>query len=316
MEKFTESLAKIRDIDMSALSNTDLLSLFISSSSLAVAIFSFIIAMIALIYTGYQFYLKNGTRFEGTYSLTSSVWSQQHYISNVLIENKKDKAAAINYIYLRIGSNIYVELINYTSSPRIILPFETIKIDLSEGVSGYISSTYKVDLNPLLGDRKKRKTLIVATPQGLSTVKRYKTYWNVHIESLKNHFITSVHPVRKYYKGKEYSDSLEYVLTITRNGTTDDYFLYRGGIYTINNLEIKTNDFSSTHELEYLLKNTTTNTADIITSIKVGYNYREFSSYEQVEIHHSGIIETHIFGKILTKLSNWSFRIKQSLRRS
>jgi len=122
MQNLNDILVKLLEIEPSKLGGADLLNLLISLSSLAVAVLSFAVAMIALIYTGYQFVLKKGTKFYGVFTTSSSVWSKQKYISEIIIENKKDKAAAISYIYLRIGSNIYLELVSY-DSPRIVAPF-------------------------------------------------------------------------------------------------------------------------------------------------------------------------------------------------
>lgn len=313
MQKLKEIFIRILEIEPSKLSNTDLLNLLISSSSLIVAILSFIVAMIALIYTGYQFLLKKGTRFCGVFTTSSSVWSRQRYISEIIIENKKDKAAAINHIYLRIGSNIYLELVDYSRSPRIISPFETIKVVLGEGVSGYISSTFKVDLNALLGDRKVRKILVLDTPQGLSKVRSYKKFWNVYIESLKNYFIIPVHPVRKHYKGKEYSDALQFVVTDKgADGIPEEHFLFRENTYSINGRFVKVNDFSDASRLEEFLTSGTISST--LTVERVGYTYGDYESYEKVDIHHSGFIGTHVVGKLYTKLSRVTFRLKSKLK--
>lgn len=77
MQKLKDILIKIMEIEPSKLSNTDLLNLLVSISSLAIAVLSFAVAMIALIYTGYQFFLKKGTKFYGVYLTSSSVWSKQ-----------------------------------------------------------------------------------------------------------------------------------------------------------------------------------------------------------------------------------------------
>lgn len=56
MQKLKDLLIKISNIDVYSLSNTDVLNFLISISSLLVAILSFIVAMIVLFYTGYQFF--------------------------------------------------------------------------------------------------------------------------------------------------------------------------------------------------------------------------------------------------------------------
>lgn len=309
-------IIKITEMDVSRLSNTEVLNLLISISSLAVAVFSFGVSMIALVYAGYQFYLKIGTSFYGVYSLTHSSSGRQRYISEVIIENRKDKAVAVSFIYLRIRSNIYLELVDYESSPRIVAPFETIKIDLQEGVSGYIASTYKVDLDAFLADRNVKKSLMVATPQGLSKVKRYKKFWNVYIESLRNHFIVPVRPVKKFYAGKEYSDSLQFVVLEENNeGKVKEYFLYRRMTYSINGVSVPVDEFKSAEEMEVFLRITAQAYAEPLKVRCVGYTYSDFEKYEEVEIPHGGFWMTHVVGKFYTWLHGWSLAIRNKRRK-
>jgi len=315
MENIQPIISSITTIDPAKLNNTELLNLLISITSLFIAVLSFAVAMIALIYTGYQFILKKGTKFYGIYVTSSSIWSQQRYVSEIILENKKDKASAINYIYLRIGSNIYLELVDYDNSPRIIAPFETVKIVLKEGVSGYISSTYKVNLDSLLADRKIRKTLLIATPQGTSKVKEYKKFWNIYIESLRNHFITPVRPVRKWYNSKEYSDALQYVVKEIIDGNSIEHYLYRGNSYSINGLPVNVDDFQKTTELEEYLKTSTGSITNTLSVEKIGYTFGDYDDYSQAEIFHSGVIGTHVIGKSYTKISSWLFRIKNKMQR-
>lgn len=316
MEKLKELLVKVTNIDTSVLSNTDLLNLIISISSLAVATLSFAVAMIALVYTGYQFLLKVGTSFCGTYVISSSVWSEQSYISDVIIENRKDKAAAINYVYLRIGGNIYLELVDYSRSPRIVAPFETIKIELNGGVSGYISSAFKVDLDGLLRDNGKTKTLMVATPQGLSRVKGYKRYWDINVESLKNHYITSIKQVRKYYEGKEYGDALQFVVTHTDNkGGCEQYFLYRGGTCSVNGVLVKTDDFSSPIDLQDFIFKVGGLDINLLAVDFVDYNYNGYADYREARVDCVGGFRTYVVGKTATKISSMVFRMKHRLKK-
>lgn len=316
MQYLKDLLIKINGIDVNSLSNTEVLNFLISISSLLVAIFSFIVAMIVLGYTGYQVFLKWGSKFYGIFSISSSVWSQQSYIGEIIIENKKDKATAITYIYLRVGSNIYLELVDYSESPRIVAPFETIKIQLREGVSGYISSTFKVDIGHLLSDRKVTKCLMVATPQGLLKVKKYKKFWNVYVESLRNNFIIPVRPVRKYYKGKEYSDGLQFVVTDKNSESqSTEHFLYRKNSYLINEVSVKTDDFLNAEDLQKFLMASISPVDNDLTVERVDYNYSDFDDYEKVDIDHIGFFGTHVIGKLYTKISRWKFRMKNKIKK-
>lgn len=310
METLKEILIKIGRTDISKMSDSEALNLLLSISSLLVATISLVIALIVLFYAAYQFILKRGSGFYGTFSVSSSVWSNQRYVNEVILENTKDKAAAISTIYLRIGRNIYLELIDYSDSPKIIAPFETIKLSFREGVSGYISSTFKVNLDQLLAGRSPRKTLIIATPQGISKVKRYKTLWNVYIESLKNHLIVPVHPVKKYHNAKYYSDALQYIVTSTDiEGEIEEYRLYRGGTYTINGISLSTDKFLNVDDLNVFL--TTHGTfSKRLKAESVAYSYNDYESYRDIEVHHYGFFGTYIIGTVFTKLRRFKFRKK------
>lgn len=313
MVKLKEALQKITEIDTSKISDTEAINLLLSISSLAISAASLLIAAIVLFYAAYQFILKRGSKFHGTFTTSGSVWSDQRYISEIIIENTKDKATALSTIYLRIGRNIYLELIDYSESPRIIAPFETIKIGFQEGVSGYISSTYKVTLDSMLSNHKINKTLIIATPQGISKVKNYKTYWNVYIESLKNHFIIPVHPVKKYHNGKYYSDALQFIVCITDSqGQREEFFLYRANSHPIRDTDIKTDDYSNVAELKSFLSNIITDHIDVK---QADYSYSEYDKYREVKISHHGFFTTHIIGTLYTKLHSLAFHFKNKVKK-
>lgn len=314
MDTTKEILIKISRIDITKLSDNDALNLLISITSLAIATLSLAIAVIVLFYAAYQFISKRGSRFYGAFSIFSSVWSSQKYIGEIILENTKDKAAAISTIYLRIGRNVYVELIDYSDSPKIMAPFETIKISFREGVSGYISSTFKVDLDSLLDDTKARKTLIIATPQGLSKVKNYKTIWNIYIESLKNFFIVPVHPVRKYYNGEYCNDALQFIVThIDGLRQLKEYRLYRNRTYEIGRVTIKTNDFIDATELKKFL--TDSDIFNSLTVARVGYSYDGYENYETRKITHHGFFGTYITGPIVTKLHTLELKISNKRKK-
>lgn len=63
MEKLKELFIKVINIDTSGLSNTDLLNLIISISSLAVATLSFAVAMIAYSLYGVSIFIEGRYKF-------------------------------------------------------------------------------------------------------------------------------------------------------------------------------------------------------------------------------------------------------------
>ena len=77
---------------------------------------------------------------------------------------------------------------------------------------------------------------------------------------------------------------------------------------------MKVDDYTCTSELEEFLRCTTESTANTLTVERVGYTYGDYEDYKTVDIFHSGIIGTHVIGKAHTKLSNWTFRVKNKLK--
>jgi len=305
---------KIVNLEINSITNTEALNLFISANSLLVSLFSLLVALIVLGYAAYQFALKRGVKFVGMYATSTSVWSKQPYVAEVIIENAKDKAVAVSAIYLRIDRNIYLEIINYSDSPKIINPFETIKISFQEGVSGYIASTYKVDLSSLLSNRKIPKNIVVATPQGLSVVKRYKTLWNVYFASLKNNFIIPVRPVKKVRAGTYYPDTLMYVLIDRCDAEPVEHFLFRGREYEISGIKIVVDEFKDKDQLQqHLINSGWWQNAFEVES--VDYEFKDYEKYKEVSIPNHGFFATLIIGKAYTKFRRLAFKLENRPKR-
>ncbi|WP_275547551.1 hypothetical protein [Pseudomonas sp. Marseille-Q0931] len=310
-----EFLIKTGEVDIAAMDGNTFISLLISASSLVVAFFSFAIALIVLFYAAYQHFSKRGVEFHGLFQVSSSAWSNQPYVSEVVIENFKDKAVAVSTIYLRVDSNIYLELVDYTHSPRVLSPFETIKLSFHEGVSGYIASTYKASIGKMLLDHKIPKSLVVATPSGLSVVRKYKTYWNVYFESLRNNFIIPVRPVKKIHNGQYYADTLKFiVMEKTSVGEEKEHRLYSGGNYTIGGVTVSADDIEGASQLERILASSGLMTWGFSVE-SVNYEFKDFESYADVDVPHYGFFMTHVVGNIYTWLNRWAFKLKSKRKK-
>lgn len=314
MELLDVFFDKLRAININEMGDGELIGLLISSLSFIVALFSTLVALIVLFYAAYQYWLKRGLGFRGLFVISQSDWSAQAYVGEVIVENTKDKAVAISGIYLRIDRNIFLELTDYSDSPRIISPFETIKISFNEGVSGYIASTNRVDVGSLLLERKIPKSLMVSTPQGITVVKKYKAYWNVYFESLRNNFIIPVRAVRKWRNGKPYSDKLKFVVKECRSvGQVREHYLYSGHWYSIKGLSINPDDFETASDLEIYLGVPISSVVTFSVE-EVPYEYPDFKKYPEVQLPHHGFFATYVRGKLYTSFHRWSLKLKRSRR--
>lgn len=68
---------------------------------------------------------KAGTLVRGSFSVASSVYCDDPYVSSLVIENLKDRAVTIFEIYLKVGSNCYIQVENFDSKPLVLRAYET-----------------------------------------------------------------------------------------------------------------------------------------------------------------------------------------------
>lgn len=149
---------------------------------------------------------------------------------------------------------------------------------------------------------------MVVTPNGISKVKGYKGFWNVHFESLRNRFIIPVYPVKKYYSGKEYSDSLQFVVV---NELGEEKFLHRNSVFSTDRVSVRVNDFDSSDELRDILVGASDGGNASYRVVKVGYTYHDFQSYPNAEIPVHGYFATIVFGNIYTFFERLKFRLNR-----
>jgi hypothetical protein len=82
------------------------------------------------------------------------------YVTEVILENLKDRAVTIFSIYLKIGHNYYVELENLEEKPLVLKAFETYRREFGP-IEFYGINNNKIRLNDLLGDRMVRRLSVV-----------------------------------------------------------------------------------------------------------------------------------------------------------
>ena len=99
--------------------------------SVNISLVALIISIIALIYTVRTYLLKAGSNVRGSFGMcSSSVSSEDQYVTIITLENLKDRAIVIFKIYLKIGHNYFLEIENFNGEPLILKPFELFKKEM------------------------------------------------------------------------------------------------------------------------------------------------------------------------------------------
>ncbi|OOG18304.1 hypothetical protein BWD42_13690 [Sphingobacterium sp. CZ-UAM] len=198
---------------MDSLSLKDLIELII-------AVVALIISIIALYYTVTTFHLKRGQFLRYTFSRTSTVESQDCYISNITIENLKDKSSVIFQIYLQIGHNILMELDNFEGNPLVLDPY-SIYSKSYDPIIYYDCGVREVKLNSILESNKlrDRMRIVLATSEGKVYPKSNRKLWSATSQFFDNFYLAIIRPIRLNYKGKSYGSNVKYLVDLEfRNG--------------------------------------------------------------------------------------------------
>lgn len=143
---------------------------------------------------------KSGAFVRGSFTPCSSRDCKDEFITQVTLENLKDRSVTIFGIYLRIGYNIYVEIEEFRDAPLILKPFETYVKSFGP-IEFYASSSRKISINGLLyGNRKIKKHLFLSTSDGKYKVRSPSWGWNPISDSFLNYFTAVLKPVRSMHR--------------------------------------------------------------------------------------------------------------------
>ncbi len=212
----------------------DLIEIFskFSNSELinfAVTFAGFIIFAIVLYFTVKTWLLKHGQAVRATYSITIT---DKPYISSVIIENLKDRDLIIFAIYLKFGSNVYLDLLdiddNYDRYHHIVPSLSTRVFELGEPLY-YTESCREIDIEELLNNWQ-TGSIILLTNNGKIKARKIKHGWSPIAQYFKNYGTCYVKPIRLYTKDAvpcSHQQSENYI----------DYTSYHKGIHYIVTLK-------------------------------------------------------------------------------
>ncbi|KPH64560.1 hypothetical protein [Pseudoalteromonas porphyrae] len=178
----------------------------------AVSIIGLSVALVALTVAIINVRRKSGMNVKGRVCIRSSANAEDDYVSNIAIENCKDKAVIIFKIYLMVGRNYYVELESF-SEPHILKAYESY-VATYHPVEFYAAGLKSIDLNDLIKDSKAKKRIVLSTSHGRYIVKDWIEQWDPIIEQLQGGMTLGIHPVRYDNDLGHYGLNIKYVVKI------------------------------------------------------------------------------------------------------
>ena len=290
--------------------------------SLFTSIVALLISIIALIYTAKTYLLKSGATIRGSYDIcSSSIACEDQYVSSVMLENLKDRAITIFKIFLRIGTNYYVEVENFGEEPLILNPFEVFYKEY-DPIDLYNINLNRIDLNDLFSNKNIKKNIVLSSSEGKYIIKSNIIRWDPVYDFFKNHFTAVIFPRRAIFEGKSYGINTKYIVEITaENGKNEIIPIYPSDyrIKKFRNFALTKNALESTESLEKYLYDQVDSGHLNCKDIKVHdigpllEKMYEAEKDEPINASYCNWFTYHILGPIITKISD--FKQKKKNRR-
>ena len=92
--------------------------------AIAVALLSVVIALSGVAFALRGDRRKNGVEVRCDFSVSSSIFTAERWVSNVVLENRKDRSLGIYRIYLEVGHGTYVTVDDLEEEPLVLEPYE------------------------------------------------------------------------------------------------------------------------------------------------------------------------------------------------
>lgn len=238
----------ISDVSEYLSSNEDvsLFGLIVAIVSLIIAAIGLIISIIVLILTYKTWKLKSGKAVLGWYGVTSSFESNTPYVSEIKLQNTKDKELAISNIYIHFGKNVYIDMLekdfHFDKYNIVLPPFGTAVLNFGP-VYLYSDGSKKTNVDELLHFKKGK--IVLSTNDGKLVCGDFKKGWDPLSDWFKN-YGTDIIKVNRFYKegsvyvgGEEptkvynftaFGDRTLYIVTLgLKNGHKVEYPIYKYG---------------------------------------------------------------------------------------
>ncbi|MEZ0485429.1 hypothetical protein [Fibrella aquatica] len=294
----------------------------ISLTGLIVAIIALLISIVALVYTIFTYLLKSGHQVRGGYGTTSTIESDNDYISSVLLENLKDRSTVILKIYLKLSNNIYLLIEDFGDSPLILRPFEVYR-KTYDPVVVYLEGMSSTQINELFKNKKITKQIHLSTTDGRYVVKTNLKIWDAVDDFFNNYFTAIIYPYRLHHQGKGYGDRIKYLVTFKFKGGIEEIIKIRED-HTQNspfkNFSLTEESLKSKDQLEKYIRlqkaKSKTNFEEIkVVSLQESVQdiQKEFS--KNLILEPVGYLKYHILGKLYTIRENWKLKIQNKKSR-
>lgn len=280
--------------------------------TLVISLVALVISIIALYYTIVTFSLKSGHKIRCDITTASTVDCKDQFISDIILENLKDRATVIFSIYLKLGRGNYILIEKFEKEPLILRPFEVYRKSY-DPIIMYSSSFKRIKINKLLSDRKLKHKILLSTTDGKYTVKTNTKKWEATPLFFKNYTTAIVDPMRLSYKDKHYGENIKFLVELKDKEREDVIIPLRKDDYQIkifNNFSLTKDCLTNKEKLESFLNLQKGHNHISFDELKV-IDFEEaiskrFANYDKsiIELENRSFFKYNVMGRVYTYLEN------------
>jgi len=276
------------------------------------------------LYLGLKAYRrKTGAYVRGAFTSCQSRDCNDVFVSEVILENLKDRAVTIFGIYLRLCYNYYVEIEDLEDKPLLLRPFETYRKAFGP-VEFYGINNNKIDLNNLLSNQRIKKSLFLSTSDGKYKVRSRIRFWSPLYDHFTNYLTAVIRPVRSMYKEQSLGGNMKFVVDFVKeDGSVEtvpihptDYELRRFSDFTFTR-ESLANKESLEQFLHKQKEEGKLACKDVVVYDLQSWRTRahEFYKGKIIQAKPYGLFHYYVVGRLYSIYVNWRTR-RSNLRRA
>ncbi len=286
--------------------------------AIIISAIALIVSTTALIVGIKNYRRKSGIYIKGSFSITTSAYAEDAYISSITLENSKDRAVIIFKIFLKLGNNYYIEIDDFEHEPKILKPYESYTKSY-EPVDFYCLNMHRVNFNKMLSSRKRKAKIVLSTSQGKYLVSENINQWDPVFHFFRNHMTAYVIPMRPNEKVGYYGSNFKYLVKLhTSDGYVNSIPVYADSYHypRFDNFMLTPEALSSRDSLEIFLTDQAVNgnlkcvnleVIDAETIRSKNYHHDFGEAYEAVYYNK---LQYFVLGRLLTIWSNCALRFE------
>jgi hypothetical protein len=289
----------------------------------ASAVLALSISTLALVIATKNYRRKAGLYIRGTFSITSSRAGNDDYVSEVILENLKDRAVTIFAVYLKLGYHCYLEIENLENKPLVLKAFETYQMT-SGPIEFYGSNDNRIDLNDLLRNRRVRKRLVLSTSDGKYMVPQRIRRWSPLIDYFRNHLTIIARPVSSTYEDTYLGGNMVYVVEFVSQDDRKEIVPIHPKDYELKLLRgfsLSKDSLVSKEALEHFLQRQMDEgklrcksyiVHDLQAWRKISH---EFYKGETIRARPCSVFQYHFMGRFVSRYYDWKLSRKNALKK-